>query len=291
MTFAAPLALVALAALPLLWWLLRVTPPSPRRETFPAIRLLLGLNPTEETPARTPWWLLLLRLVAAALVILALARPISDSTGSMAGGGPVLLVIDNGWAAAADWPRRMQMANTVLDRAARAGRKIALLATAAGETGAAPTATAPMPVSDLRAELGALRPEAWPSDRAAAVPHDWAWPGTDVVYIADGLMDGSDFTDFEKRLSDIGNVTEICCAAAPPKLLLPPEIEADRMAVRLARASAEVPENATIWPAVTSTRDNWNCGTGSANWCLTARPPLDRWCCWTSAGGDGRSVC
>ena len=77
------------------------------------------------------------------------ARPVLDSAGSMAGSGPVLLVIDNGWAAAADWPRRMQMANTVLDRAARAGRRVALLATAAGETGAAPKATAPMPVGDL----------------------------------------------------------------------------------------------------------------------------------------------
>ena len=88
----------------------------------------------------------------------------------MGGGGPVLLVIDNGWAAAADWPRRMQMANTVLDRTARAGRSVALLATAAGETGAAPTATAAMPVADLRPRLGALRPQAWPSDRAAALP-------------------------------------------------------------------------------------------------------------------------
>jgi len=246
MTFAAPLALVALAALPLLWWLLRVTPPSPRRETFPAIRLLLGLHPTEETPARTPWWLLLLRIAAAALVIFALARPVLDSTGSMAGGGPVLLVIDNGWAAAADWPRRMQTANTVLDRAARAGRRAALLATAAGETGIAPKATAPMPVSDLRPQVGALRPEAWTSDRAAAVPRDWTWPGTDVVYIADGLMDGSDFADFGKRLSAIGTVTEICCAASAPKLMLPPEIEADRMAVRLAQAPAVVPETTSV---------------------------------------------
>ena len=69
------------------------------------IRLLLGLNPTEETPARTPWWLLLLRIAAAALVILALARPVLDSTGSLAGTGPVLLVIDNGWAATSlCWP-------------------------------------------------------------------------------------------------------------------------------------------------------------------------------------------
>jgi hypothetical protein len=246
MTFAAPLALVALAALPLLWWLLRVTPPSPRREIFPAIRLLLGLNPTEETPARTPWWLLLLRLAAAALVIVALARPVLDSTGSMAGSGPVLLVIDDGWAAAADWPRRMQMANIVLDRAARAGRSVALLTTAAGENGAAPKVTAPMPVNDLRPQIGALRPEAWPSDRAAAVPRDWSHAGTDVVYIADGLTDSSDFADFEKRLAALGKVTEVCCAATPPKLLLPPEIEADRMAVRVARASGDAPETAAV---------------------------------------------
>src|SRR5258708_12078660 len=99
MIFASPLVLVALAALPLLWWLLRVTPPSPRRETFPAIRLLLGLHPTEETPARTPWWLLLLRLVAAGLIILALARPILASSGSLPTRGPVLLVLSNCCAA------------------------------------------------------------------------------------------------------------------------------------------------------------------------------------------------
>jgi hypothetical protein len=246
MTFAAPLALVALAALPLLWWLLRVTPPSPRRETFPAIRLLLGLHPTEETPSRTPWWLLLLRLVAAAFVIVALARPVLDSTGSMAGGGPVLLVVDNGWAAASEWPRRMQIANTVLDRIARAGRRAALLATAPGESGAAPKATAPLPVSDVRALLGALRPEPWPSDRAAAVPRDWTYAGTDVVYIADGMLDGSDFTAFGKALAALGKVTEICCAPTPTRLLLPPETEADRMVLRLARASGGTEESDSV---------------------------------------------
>jgi hypothetical protein len=245
MTFAAPLALVALAALPLLWWLLRVTPPAPRREIFPAISLLLGLHPTEETPARTPWWLLVLRLIAAGLVIVALARPVLDRAGSMAGSGPVLLVIDNGWSAATDWPRRVQMANTVLDRAARAGRSVALLATSAGETGAAPKATAPMPVADLRAQLGALRPMAWPSDRASAVPRDWNWPGTDVVYIADALNDRSNFADFDQRLSALGRVTEFCCLTTP-KLLLPPQIESDRMAVRVTRASGDKPDTAAV---------------------------------------------
>ena len=52
--FLSPLWLLVLAALPILWWLLRITPPAPRRARFPAIQLLLGLHPREETPAQTP---------------------------------------------------------------------------------------------------------------------------------------------------------------------------------------------------------------------------------------------
>ncbi|MGH7089677.1 MAG: BatA domain-containing protein, partial [Stellaceae bacterium] len=61
--FAAPWLLLGLAVLPALWWLLRVTPPAPRRVRFPALRLLAGLAPREETPAKTPLWLILLRMV------------------------------------------------------------------------------------------------------------------------------------------------------------------------------------------------------------------------------------
>ena len=67
---AAPWLLIGLVSLPALWWLLRVVPPRPRRIDFPPARLLFGIAPKEETPARTPWWLTLLRLCAAALVIL-----------------------------------------------------------------------------------------------------------------------------------------------------------------------------------------------------------------------------
>ncbi|WP_284246990.1 BatA domain-containing protein, partial [Methylobacterium haplocladii] len=71
LTFAAPLALAALAALPALWFLLRVTPPRPRRIEFPPLKLVADLMPKRETPARTPPWLLLLRILAAACLILA----------------------------------------------------------------------------------------------------------------------------------------------------------------------------------------------------------------------------
>ena len=248
MTFVAPWALAALAFLPLLWWLLRVTPPAPRSENFPAVRLLLGLQATEETPSRTPWWLLALRLLAAALVIVALARPVLDGGTSLAGNGPVLLAIDNGWAAAADWPKRMQAAGTVLDRAARAGRQAALMATAPDGSGNVPHVTAPMPVADLRARLATLQPQAWPSDRAAAATglRTWKEPGSSVVYLADGLTDGADFPVFADALRAAGAVTEICCATAPPRVLLPPESEADRLTVRVAQLPGVAASTATV---------------------------------------------
>jgi hypothetical protein len=248
MIFAAPWVLLALAGLPLLWWLLRVTPPAPRSETFPAIRLLLGLHATEETPARTPWWLLALRLLAASLVIVALARPVLDAGSRFAGSGPVLLVVDNGWAAAADWPKRMQAATTMLDRAARSGREAALLATAADENGAAPRITPVMPIPDLRARLAALHPEPWPPDRVAAATAlaGWKQPGTAVVYLADGLTDGGEFPRFATALGGAGAVTEICCDASPARLLLPPDSEADRLVARLAQAPQPIATQAVV---------------------------------------------
>ena len=248
MIFAAPWVLLALPALPLLWWLLRVTPPAPRSETFPAIRLLMGLHAREETPARTPWWLLLLRMVAATLVIVALARPVLDAGSALPGAGPMLLVVDNGWASAGDWPRRMQAANTVLDRAERAGRQVALLATAPDDTGATPQVTAPLPVADLRSRLAALHPEPWPPDRAAAVIALQAWhrPGSAVVYLGDGLTHGEDFSRFASALTDAGSVTELRTPAAPARLLLPPGNEADRLVARVRQAPQPLPSQAVV---------------------------------------------
>src|ERR1700761_9426786 len=100
LSFGAPWVLAALAALPALWWLLRVTPPQPRNILFPPLRFLLGLKNEEQTPAKTPWWLLLLRLLAAALLIVALADPLLGRAPKLTNAGPRVLVVDNGWTAA-----------------------------------------------------------------------------------------------------------------------------------------------------------------------------------------------
>ena len=63
--FAQPLVLLGLLSIPVLWWLLRLIPPQPRRIDFPPTRLLFQIKPKEETPQKTPWWLTLLRLTLA----------------------------------------------------------------------------------------------------------------------------------------------------------------------------------------------------------------------------------
>ena len=60
-----PLLLVAALILPVLWLLLRVTPPRPKTIEVPPLRLLLDLMPAQKTPARSPWWLTALRMLVA----------------------------------------------------------------------------------------------------------------------------------------------------------------------------------------------------------------------------------
>ena len=84
LAFSSPLVLLALAGAPLLYLLLRVTPPPPRRIAFPPLKLILDLKKPDATPARTPLWLLILRMALAALVVLAMAGPMLSPSGAPA---------------------------------------------------------------------------------------------------------------------------------------------------------------------------------------------------------------
>ena len=239
LAFAAPWLLLALAALPVLVWLLRVTPPAARRQSFPAIRLLRDLPPVEQTPSRTPWWLLLLRIVAAALIILGLSRPIWGPGAAVGGSGPLLVVIDDGWAAAADWPARAASASAALDAAGRDGRRVALLATAASETGEAPRASGLMPADEARARLAALRPKSWAPDRAAALAALAAFrtqaPGPfSAHYVTDGVEHApGGFAALAQALAEGGALTLARAEAQAARMLMPPRAEADRLNLRV----------------------------------------------------------
>src|SRR6476659_3339699 len=126
--FAQPLVLLGLLSLPILWWLLRLVPPRPRRIDFPPTRLLFEIAPKEETPARTPWWLTLLRLTLAALVIIAAAGPLwNPPIATSQANVPMILLIDDGWSAASSWDGRMHTAEDLLARAETDNRAVALV--------------------------------------------------------------------------------------------------------------------------------------------------------------------
>ncbi|PHK93376.1 hypothetical protein CR162_18985 [Pseudoroseomonas rhizosphaerae] len=254
MGFVAPWLLLALPALPLIWWLLRVTPPAPRRQAFPALRLLRDLPAPEETPARTPWWLLLLRLAAAALIVLGLARPVWGPGAATQGDGPLLLVVDDGWPSAAGWPARAAAAQAALEAAAREGRRAALLATAPPESGEAPRPTALMPAEALRARLAALRPKPWAPDRAAALAalRDWSAQqpgGFASLYLADGVehqAEGDGFTPLAEALAAAGPLTLARAEGRPAHLLLPPRAEPDRLHLALRQTPAAAPAEVAV---------------------------------------------
>ena len=193
LAFASPWLLAALAGLPIVWWLLRVSPPAPRRIAFPAIRLLLGLTPREETPARTPLWLILLRMALAALVIVAAAHPLLNPQARLAGTGPIILVVDDGWAAARDWSARQAALADLLAEAEREARQIILVTTAPPAGDAAPAPLAPLRAADARAAIEALRPKPWPVDRRAALARLRALslPGSSASFwLSDGIAGG-----------------------------------------------------------------------------------------------------
>ena len=207
LSFTTPWALAAFLVLPLLWWLLRAAPPPPRREDFPAVRLLSGLSVRRGTPARTPPWLMALRMVLAVLAVLGAAGPVLDSAPA-AVDGPVLIVLDNGWASARDWPRRRDMMEGLVESAARAGRAVAILPTAEAADGNGVAVTRLMAASEARQVIGALSPHPWATDRRAALAALAGLPVLPtwrVVWLSDGL-DSPDAAAFGRALKALGGL-------------------------------------------------------------------------------------
>ncbi len=125
--FATPALLAALVALPLLWWLLRAVPPAPVIRRFPGVALLIGLKDETTETDKTPWWLLLLRALAVAALIVGFSGPVLNPQAARDGSGPLLVVLDASWASARDWSRRIARTEEILAEAQRADRPIALV--------------------------------------------------------------------------------------------------------------------------------------------------------------------
>ena len=141
--FGAPAVLFGLALLPIIWWLLRLTPPRPRTELFPPLRILAKVLKKEETPAKSPWWLTALRLLIAALIVLALAQPVMNPREvQISAEGPLVIVMDNGWSTANNWPERVSVAGELIDDAEAENLPVSIVFTAEDTHNATPDTAA-----------------------------------------------------------------------------------------------------------------------------------------------------
>ena len=183
--FASPLLLLTLFFLPILWWLLRAVPPAPILRRFPGVALLIGLKDEDRQSDKTPWWLLLLRILAVAAAILGFAGPVLNPQEASNRDGPLLVLMDGSWASARDWPARIERARALLEDAGREGRPVALVQL----TDLPPAGDRPFQSANAWiARLDNLDPAPFAPDMAAALA--WAEglePGVQTFWFSDGL--------------------------------------------------------------------------------------------------------
>ena len=229
LAFGSPLLLAGLVALPVIWWLLRYTPPRPQVEPFPPLKILLRLTRREEQPDRSPWWLTLLRLTLAAAVIAALAEPIWNPRGQTASDdGPLALIVDNGWATAPDWKERVDAARRLIDDAGERSAPVVLAFTAAYDN----AEIGPFDAAEANKRLAAAGPAAVPVDRggvfgrvATALE---SLPGATIAVMSDGLATPED-----------GEAWRALEAAKPARLIWTKPGQLDRLALSSGDNGAE----------------------------------------------------
>ncbi|OBQ70138.1 DUF4159 domain-containing protein [Mesorhizobium erdmanii] len=202
LSFGAPMVLWGLLALPVIWWLLRLTPPKPQAEIFPPLKILARVLKREETPHQSPWWLTLLRLLMAGLIVAALAEPVFNPREKLpAEGAALALVIDNDWASAADWNKRVATAERLIKDAGSNGVPVIIAFTAEK----ANAEIGPFDAAAALDRLRAAKPRPIPTDRPAVYARVAGvletLPGASVAILADGLAAKGDEAAFNTLLS------------------------------------------------------------------------------------------
>jgi hypothetical protein len=246
--FAQPLLLLGLLSLPVLWWLLRLVPPRPQRVDFPPTRLLFEIAPKEETPARTPWWLTLLRLTLAALLIIAAAGPIwNPPIAASSRGAPLLLMIDDGWAAAPAWDARLRTADELIARAEADSRGVALLPLSESARDLSLQVA-----SAARVQMRELKPKPYRIDRSDALPIIGRFlrqaPDVEVVWLSDGvdLGEGRQFVDGLRGIIGDHPLTILAGGLPIAHALAGADNAAGALTVQVLRAQTGTAENGRV---------------------------------------------
>ncbi|MBD0865613.1 MAG: DUF4159 domain-containing protein, partial [Rhodobacteraceae bacterium] len=241
--FIAPWLLVALAALPILWLVLRAVPPTPTRYRFPGVVLILGLRDDDTISDRTPWWLALLRILAVACTIVGLAGPVLNPNPDTTGSGPVLLVLDGGWSGATRWPATQELLSAKLAEAHRSQRPVAILQLTDPDTPTFHTADA------LTGRGADMKPNPWTVtpdqlDRATRLLAEMGG-SFDTWWFSDGLSYPG-HSDFLAALEDRGDV-RVFQSSSSVIGLTPVQFEDGRITISAIRSTVGLPRYITIF--------------------------------------------
>ena len=106
-------------------------------------------------------------------------------TSSLASGGPLVLFVDNSWAAAPDWERRIQTADALIDDAESAGTPVSIAFTADPSNDAVPGTAAAARDKLRAAEPRPLVPDRERAFQALRAALNGIKPGT-LAFLTDG---------------------------------------------------------------------------------------------------------
>ena len=250
--FGMPLALLGLVVLPALWWILRALPAPFKRQILPSTALLQNLQSTEETPDRTPWWIILFRALIVTFAILGLSQPsfspIDEEDTSLS--DSILIVIDDGWTSAPEWDRFVQAGMSQLRRLP-SDTSVYLQSTTNRKDGLNPNERlSPQEAIQL---LNNFEPVAWLPDRGYALSRleTANISPQKILWLSDGLLHDI-MEPFQDYLLGLGSLTIFPIRQSGVVAISDVEVTAQGVRVTLDRVSASNEFSSTIVSGLTA---------------------------------------
>jgi hypothetical protein len=221
---------------------------------------LLELVNRQEQPDKTPWWLMLLRLAIAALVILGVSHPFFAPGQSVGiSNTPLLIVVDDTWAAAKNWIDRKTALADIVNASRETGSVINI----------ATTAPASRPIDIVAAntdsaldQVAALEPKALNADRAGLMRRLKTDFGSSkalrVIWLSDGL-DQASALEFSNGLATLANGNASVEVLLPDRLALPtvfaaPTLENGELKIHVVRTAGGAPRELAVRALATNGR-------------------------------------
>lgn len=253
LSFTTPWILLALLTLPLLWWLLKLTPPSPKRITFPALRFLLEIEDNEKSSDAIPLWLLLVRLLIAALIITALAGPVLNKTKIGFTDGPAVILVDNGWTSTQDWSKKEKLVSNLISKFKEADRLVYVIPLALSEE-KTKSVFKPLTPQEMENALPFLTPVSLAPNRShisRLLPDFEKLKSPEFFWLSDGVSVNAKDAEIKAALASLAKLGPMTIYSGEtenaPHLLLAPTVKTASLELTVIRSTDQGAATGTIF--------------------------------------------